>query len=73
MLKQRGKEQNMAEIEIVKKKNGAHVVVDGNSTATFTKKHEVQPGQPFLAPPGMHTSEEEAKAKGKKVEHREPR
>lgn len=53
----------MAEIEIVKKKNGAQVVVDGNSAATFTKKHEVKPGQPFLAPPGMHTSEEELKAK----------
>ena len=57
----------MVETETIKKKKtGADVVVDSNSSATITKKHEAKPGEPFLAPPGAPTSktEEEAVSKG---------
>ncbi len=52
----------MTETKVVKRKTGADVEVDGNSVATFTKDHHAKPGEPFLAPPGAHTSTEEAQA-----------
>ena len=53
----------MVETETIKKKKtGADVIVDSNSSATITKKHEAKPGEPFLAAPGAPTSKAEAEA-----------
>ena len=53
----------MVEMEsIKKKKTGDDGVVDSNSSATITKKHETKPGEPFLAAPGAPTSKAEAEA-----------
>lgn len=60
----------MVEIEIAKGETGADVVVDGNSSATFTKEHTAKPGEPFLAPPGAHASIAEAEAIEKRAWHR---